>query len=95
MTGRLWNCQPELLWLEEMDWGGHTEAPRNLVGLARDKQVHTVVLAAQLEVEAVLKLVQSCVLAARNGDGGGLVASRVGLYLVLEGVVVEVVLEGC
>ena len=53
--------------------------------------MHTVVLAAELEVEAVLELAEGRVLAARDGDGGGLVPRGVGLDLILERVVIEVV----
>lgn len=48
-------------------------------------------LAAELDVEAVLEPAQGRVLAAGDGHGRGLGAGGVGLDLMLEGVVVEVV----
>ena len=50
-------------------------------------------LAAQLEVQAILEFAQCCVLSAGDGDGRSLVASGVHLNLVLEGVVVQIVLR--
>jgi hypothetical protein len=50
-----------------------------------------VVLAAELHVEAILEFGEGGVLASGDGDGDGLVAGGVGLDLMLESVVVEVV----
>lgn len=48
-------------------------------------------LPAQLLVEAGLEAAEVVVAAARDGHGAGLVAARVDLDLILEGVVVDVV----
>lgn len=48
-------------------------------------------LVAEFEIEAILKPVEGGVLPSRNGNGSGLVASRMGLDLMLERVVVEIV----
>lgn len=49
-------------------------------------------LPTQLQIQPILKLAKSDILAAaRYGDGGGLVLRGVDLDLVFEGVVVEVV----
>lgn len=68
-----------------------TDAPGDLVGLARDEETNTVVLCTELCVEGVLEALESIVDLARDGDGRGLVAGCVCSDLVLEGIVVDIV----
>lgn len=69
----------------------HTKSSRNLVRLARDEEIYPVVLPAEFQIEAVLKLAQGCILVTGDGEGGGLIPGRVRLDLVFQRVVVEVV----
>ena len=62
-----------------------------LVALAGDEEADAIVLPAELEVEGFLELAERGVLVARDGDGGGLVLGGLGLDLVLEGIIVDVV----
>lgn len=70
-----------------------TQSSRHFVRLADDKQVESVVLVAELDVQGILESLQGCILVTGNGEGRGLVARCVDFDLVLEGVVVEVVCD--
>lgn len=70
------------------------EPPRDLVGLAADEEVDSLMLADELQVQPVLELAERYILVAGDGDGRGLVLGGVCLDLVLERVVVEVILGG-
>jgi hypothetical protein len=71
------------------------EPAADLVCLAGDEEIYAVVLALQLEEQAVLELGEGGVLVAGDGDGGGLVACGVDLDFMLDGVVVEVICRAC
>lgn len=73
--------------------GEMCEATIDFVRLGRDEEVYSVMLMAEFGVEAVLEATERCLLVARDGDRGSLVASRVRLDLVLERVIVEVICD--
>lgn len=67
------------------------QAPRDLVGLAGDKEIDSIVLASELVVELVLEPAQGDVGVARDCDGIGLALGGVQLDLLFEGVVIDVI----
>lgn len=71
------------------------KAARKLVGLASDEEADSVVLAAQFGIEVVLELAQLGILVTGDCNGpDALPFSRVGLDVVLQAVIVDIVYLG-
>ena len=68
-----------------------SQSPANLVRLARDEQVHPVMLPDELHVQVIFEALETGVDMSWNRYGCRLVLCRVDLDLVLEEVVVDIV----
>jgi hypothetical protein len=70
---------------------GHTQPPRDLIGLARDEQIDPIMLLTQLRVEIILESAQRRVLAPWDCNCCGLVLGGVDLDVVFQRIVVNVI----